>query len=190
MDMKPQLSMRQKMLPLRLYDLQKSGSLAGAEVDACADALQAAYDALLTCEAEAFLASAQSWGLAGAAGALGTADGGTLCRGTALFLQGTAAHRCGRAAFLQLARALGLDGPLYEDPAGQQVLFCAQKEPEQTAFLVRMLRQMLPAQLAGAIDLRGQESAWATLDSAGLSFAQLDARALPWSTLDGTQIYF
>ena len=127
--MRPFASMLQHMEPLGIYNLKKPGSLVAAELFACAEVLNLAYDGLLETEREAYFSSAQSWGFEGKCAALGIADGGEWSRAVGLQLLKVRPGHCTRADFVTLAEALGLGGMLYERFHQPQVLFCPAQPP-------------------------------------------------------------
>ncbi|ARP49540.1 MULTISPECIES: hypothetical protein [Caproicibacterium] len=188
--MKPLDSMRRRLQPMGAYDLQKENSFAAAKLEAFAAGLDSVYDMLNEIEQEAFLVSAQSWGFSGVCSLLGIVDGGDLRRAVGLFLCSPAAKTCTRASFQRLQQALGIAGPLYECPADEKVIFCPETLPEDRAFVVRVLRRMLPAQLQGELDLSGADATWKALDSGGASWKQQDAKNRTWKTWDGERVIF
>lgn len=101
--MRPLESMLLRMEPLGLYDLTKDGSLVLAEVSACAEVLEIAYDGLLELEREAYFVSATDWGFSGKCSLLGIADGGEWRRQAGLQLLRTRQGRCTRVDYAELA---------------------------------------------------------------------------------------
>lgn len=188
--MKPLESMLLQMKPLGLYDLGKDGSLVRAELSACADALQLAYDGLLELEREAYFASAQDWGFSGKCAWLGIADGGEHRRTAGLALLRIRPDSFTRADFLQAAEALGLGGPLYECFAQRQVLLCPSVPPDDREFAARMLRRLLPAHLTVRTDLRGKDASWAALDAQAQNWTQYDAQAETWGEREKDVVFF
>ncbi len=188
--MRPFASMLQHMEPLGIYNLKKPGSLVAAELFACAEVLNLAYDGLLETEREAYFSSAQSWGFEGKCAALGIADGGEWSRAAGLQLLKVRPGHCTRADFVTLAEALGLGGMLYERFHQPQVLFCPAQPPQDCTFAKKILRRLLPAQLEAALDLRGKNGTWAGLDAATRSWVQQDAQGQTWAETEKDVVLF
>ncbi len=188
--MRPLESMRLRMQPLKLYNLTKSGSLVDAELSACAEVLNLAYDRLLEMERELYLSSAQSWGLEAKCAAMGIADGGNLRRAAGLELLREGTGQCTRKDFVRLADALGISGRLYECFEQKQTIFCPDTPPADRAFIQKILRRMLPAQLEAVLDLRGSAAAWEIWDSQNASWSALDAKDKTWGEMEQNVISF
>lgn len=184
--MRPLESMRRHMEPLGLFS-RAQGTLLDADLQACAAALDIAYDAVVEFGRESFLATAQGWGLTGKADALGLGGAGSLLRGAALY-QLAAAHKDGPFTFSdarQLAAAAGIpQAQIYEQPDQGAVFFDAADPPDDPDWSARFLRRFLPGHLRGTLDLRAG-ARWADLDARARTWADLDARESAWADFEG-----
>ncbi len=183
-------NMRRRMQPLKIYNLNQEGSLADAELAACAQVLEEAYQSLQDTEREMFLASAQDWGLENKCALLGTADGKEQKRPAALELLRENGQPCTQTVFQRLADSVGCSGNLYECCAENQVVLCPDFPPKESGFALRILRRMLPAHLQGVLDMRGKQATWQEWDGNNAAWFARDAQKKSWRESENDVIIF
>ena len=175
-------SMCRKLAPLRLYRTGTGGVL-DADLQACADALNEAKDALLELERETLLQTAESWGIDQKGRLYGVSDGGAAVK--AAVLCQCRAQRAGKPvtleALCEIAAVLGLSNVQGQSAAGGNLLLLADAGSASPAFAARFLGRFLPAGCTAVLDLRGEAGTWSALDEAAGTCADLDAAGKTWA---------
>ena len=147
-------SMKNRLKPTGLYTLDGSTAV-DFELQAMAEGLDAAYCAVEELRKESFIATAESWGLAGREEISGLDGTGSMReRRTKLLALGAAATQgFTKTALTALLCGIGLDAELSEDAVGGKVTAYFLAEPacgRESA--QKILEKFMPAHLTAVSD--------------------------------------
>lgn len=179
-------SMRQKLLPLRLYRMD-GGSLVEAELSAAAAGLDLIYERLEQLMREAFVPTAQDLGLSVRERIFGSERGelsAAVRREMLLYRGAVTVNDNNRESIERALLSCGLRAQLFENPRAQRLDVVCHEILDQTMTQYRLMQtalRFLPAHLEIVFDFG--KITWAYLLGLDKTFAQLEEYGLTWEEI-------
>lgn len=179
-------SMRQKLLPLRLYRMN-TGSLTEAELEAFAAGLDLVYEQLELLTREAYISTAQNWGLSMRERVFGSERSeltAAVRREMLLYRSAVTVNDNNRESMERAMLAVGLRAQVFEHPREQRLDVVCHEVLDQKMTHYRLMQaalRFLPAHLEILFDFG--KITWGYLLGLDKTFAELEEYDLTWKDI-------